>query len=71
MFCGLPMTVATLPMFDAVASARRYGSGSWRADRGELEDQRREHEADRVVDEERRQHAGGDDQRDADSAAGW
>jgi len=27
MFCGLPVMVATLPMFDAVATARRYGSG--------------------------------------------
>jgi hypothetical protein len=23
MFCGLPVTVATLPMFDAIATARR------------------------------------------------
>ncbi len=28
MFCGLPVMVATLPMFDEVASARRYGLGS-------------------------------------------
>src|SRR5262249_21410921 len=30
MFCGLPVTVAALPMLDAVASARRYGSGRCR-----------------------------------------
>ena len=29
MFCGLPVMVATLPMFEAVASASRYGSGRW------------------------------------------
>ena len=28
MFCGFPVGVATLPMFDDVASARRYGFGS-------------------------------------------
>jgi len=27
MFCGLPVIVATLPMFDAVATANRYGMG--------------------------------------------
>jgi hypothetical protein len=27
MFCGLPVTVATLPIFDAVATATRYGMG--------------------------------------------
>ncbi len=26
MFCGLPVIVATLPMFDAVATAITYGS---------------------------------------------
>ena len=32
MFCGLPVIVATLPMFDAVATAIRYGTGgSWRS----------------------------------------
>ena len=30
MFCGLPTIVAVLPMFDPVASASRYGTGSWR-----------------------------------------
>ncbi len=30
MFCGLPVIVAALPMFDAVASASRYGSGRCR-----------------------------------------
>jgi len=29
MFCGLPVIVATLPIFDAVATASRYGMG-WR-----------------------------------------
>ena len=28
MFCGLPVIVATLPMFDAVATASRYGTGA-------------------------------------------
>ena len=27
MFCGFPVIVATLPMFEAVATARRYGTG--------------------------------------------
>ena len=27
MFCGLPVIVAVLPTFDAVATARRYGTG--------------------------------------------
>ena len=27
MFCGLPVMVATLPMFDAMATASRYGTG--------------------------------------------
>ena len=27
MFCGLPVMLATLPIFEAVATARRYGSG--------------------------------------------
>jgi hypothetical protein len=27
MFCGLPVMVATLPTFDAVATATRYGTG--------------------------------------------
>ncbi len=27
MFCGLPVIVAVLPMFDAVATASRYGTG--------------------------------------------
>ena len=32
MFCGLPVIVATLPMFDAVASASRYGTARWPRD---------------------------------------
>ena len=31
MFCGLPVSVATLPALEAKASARRYGSGGSRA----------------------------------------
>jgi hypothetical protein len=31
--CGLPVIVATLPMFDPVASARRTGSGLSRRNR--------------------------------------
>jgi len=27
MFCGLPVIVAVLPILDAVATARRYGTG--------------------------------------------
>ena len=31
MFCGLPVILATLPIFDAVATANRYGNGSSRS----------------------------------------
>jgi len=31
MFCGFPVIVATLPIFDAVATANRYGNGSSRS----------------------------------------
>ena len=49
--------VATLPMFDAVASASRYGHRIAPAGRRQVDEHRREDEADRVVDEERRQPA--------------
>ena len=59
------MIVAALPMFDAVASASRNGSGRSRALGDDVEHQRREHQADRVVDEQRRQHAGREHQHDS------
>ena len=31
MFCGFPVILATLPIFDAVATANRYGNGSSRS----------------------------------------
>ena len=55
--------VATLPMFDAVARpAGRAADDAARA--GDLDQDRREHQADRVVDEERREGAADEHHRD-------
>ena len=55
MFCGLPVMVATLPMFDAVATAITYGAGVTRSRRASRTDERRHHETDDIVHEKPRQ----------------
>ena len=59
MFWGLPVIVATLPMFNPMATASNNG-GAQSAQCGHLEHDGREHQAHRVVDEDRREDAGGD-----------
>ena len=61
MFCGLPVIVATLPMFEAVATASRYGSGLGPCAARSGESERNHDQADDVVDEKRRKYAGDED----------
>ena len=56
MFCGFPVIVATLPIFDAVATANRYGKGSSRSLRRDAQHKRHHHEAHNIVHEKCGKH---------------
>src|SRR6266508_3507875 len=58
MFCGFPVSVATLPAFAPKASARRYGSGGSSAPSTIASTSGVIIRADRVVHEQRREDAG-------------
>ena len=57
MFCGLPVIVATDPTFEAVARPTRYGIGGRFSRWQRCKHQRRQGDADHVVDQERRENA--------------
>ena len=64
MFWGLPVIVATLPMFDACRQRQQVGQWPVPARARQLDQDGREDQADRVVDEQRREDAAGEDDRD-------
>ena len=57
MFCGLPVIVATLPMFDAVATAIDVRKRRQPEPPRHMQHERRHHQADDVVDQKRGEHA--------------
>ena len=61
MFCGFPVIVATLPMFDAVATAMTYGIGRQFEPSCHVEHERRHDQAHDVVHEKRGEQAAGED----------
>jgi hypothetical protein len=58
MFCGFPVIVPTLPIFDAIATARRRNGVAPQRPR-HLDHQRRHDQAYGVIDQERRERTGG------------
>src|SRR5207245_8193713 len=57
MFCGLPTSVATLPMLALVASAMRYGQHRQSPAPDHRDDKRGQHQANGVIDQQRRENS--------------